>query len=190
MKKYLGIKVVQAEPMTQGQQWAEGHDGVSCCEPGKDREGYKVVYANGYTSWSPKEVFEKSYKEIGEGLTFGEAIEAIKRGFRVSRTGWNGKGMYLKLIQGYPVNGHLNPAIGRHYDDGRTDDDVSAMHNIPEFTPDGSLNVTQGNPGQMLSHIIVKTSGDSQYWGEGYSDYAPWLASQTDILSEDWVIVE
>jgi len=43
---------------------AESHDGISCCEPGKDREGYKVVYEDNYISWSPKDVFEKAYKEI------------------------------------------------------------------------------------------------------------------------------
>lgn len=32
------------------------------------------------------------------GLNFGEALEALKAGKRVSRTGWNGKGMYLWLL--------------------------------------------------------------------------------------------
>lgn len=30
-------------------------------------------------------------------MTFGEAIEALKRGERVTRAGWNGKGMWLAL---------------------------------------------------------------------------------------------
>jgi hypothetical protein len=36
----------------------------------------------------------------------------------------------------------------------------------------------------------MKTAGDSHYHGEGFSDYVPWLASQTDMLSTDWEIVE
>ncbi len=28
-------------------------------------------------------------------MTFGDAIENLKLGFRVSRSGWNGKGMYV-----------------------------------------------------------------------------------------------
>ncbi len=31
-------------------------------------------------------------------LNFGLAIEALKRGERVTRPGWNGKGMYLWLL--------------------------------------------------------------------------------------------
>jgi hypothetical protein len=178
--KYLGVKIVDAEPMTQGQQWAESHNGVSCCLPGEDREGYKVVYEDGYVSWSPKEVFEKAYRPI-TSLTFGLAIEALKQGKKVARTGWNGKGMYLKLQQGYPVNGHLNPAQQKEYCDGSVQgtDDLF-------FTMDACNHL----PGQMLSHIVMKTAGDSQYWGNGYSDYVPWLASQTDMLAEDWMIIE
>lgn len=48
MKKYIGVKLIEAEPMTN-----------------KDKEGYKVVYPDGYVSWSPKEVFEKAYSPCG-----------------------------------------------------------------------------------------------------------------------------
>lgn len=44
MKHYIGVKMVQAEPMEK--------DG---------KAGYKVVYPDGYESWSPKEVFEEAY---------------------------------------------------------------------------------------------------------------------------------
>ncbi len=30
-------------------------------------------------------------------LTIGDAIEALKKGFRVQRAGWNGKGMHVYL---------------------------------------------------------------------------------------------
>lgn len=49
----------------------------------------------GYVSWSPKEVFEKAYRSV-EGLTFGLALEALKKGFKVAREGWNGRGMYIQ----------------------------------------------------------------------------------------------
>lgn len=44
MKHYIGVKHIQAEPMEK--------DG---------KAGYKVVYPDGYESWSPKEVFEEAY---------------------------------------------------------------------------------------------------------------------------------
>ena len=100
-------------------------------------------------------------------MNFSQALESLKLGSKIQREGWNGKGMYLTLVQGYPVNGHLNA------------DSV-------ESEVEGE---TQGKAGQMLSHIVMKTAGDSQFWGAGYSDYVPWLASQTDILAEDWNIL-
>ncbi len=33
---------------------------------GEDKPGYTVVYPDGYTSWSPADVFEKAYIEIGD----------------------------------------------------------------------------------------------------------------------------
>ena len=100
-------------------------------------------------------------------MNFSQALESLKLGSKIQREGWDGKGMYLTLVQGYPVNGHLNAADVDSKVEGKT----------------------QGKAGQMLSHIVMKTAGDSQFWGAGYSDYVPWLASQTDILAEDWNIL-
>ena len=100
-------------------------------------------------------------------MNFSQALESLKLGSKIQREGWNGKGMYLTLVQGYSVNGHLKAAA--------VDSEVEGE--------------TQGKAGQMLSHIVMKTAGDSYYWGEGYSDYVPWLANQTDILAEDWNIL-
>jgi hypothetical protein len=33
-------------------------------------------------------------------LRFGQALDDLKKGKRVARAGWNGKGMYLGLCQG------------------------------------------------------------------------------------------
>ena len=99
--KYLGVKIVDAEPMCE-------FDFLNFSDKGKaivsseyiNREGYKVVYEDGYTSWSPKEVFEKAYRPI-TGLTFGLAIEALKQGKKVARAGWVDRGVYLQLTYGY-----------------------------------------------------------------------------------------
>ena len=39
--------------------------------------------------------------EATTGLTFGEAIDRMKRGLKVSRAGWNGKGMWIRMIDLY-----------------------------------------------------------------------------------------
>lgn len=61
MKKYIGTKTVQATPAVRkgGKVYLPGDEIPKSLEPVED--GYKVVYPNGYESWCPKEVFEKTY---------------------------------------------------------------------------------------------------------------------------------
>ena len=48
-------------------------------------------------------------------MTFGQALEALKAGKRISRAGWNGKGMYLFLVPGMPESEPaLLPCIGMY----------------------------------------------------------------------------
>ena len=68
-----------------------------------DHEGY-LIEEDDYTTWSPKDVFDSSYRFI-DGLTFGLAVEALKRGFKVDRFGWNGRGMFI-----YYVPANMYPA--------------------------------------------------------------------------------
>lgn len=61
MKKYIGTKEVQAEPMNELEAVELGY-ARSNEDNHEWREGYHVVYPDGYHSWSPKNVFEESYK--------------------------------------------------------------------------------------------------------------------------------
>ena len=132
-KTYIGTKEILA--------WEQEKDG---------QPGYAVKYQDGYVSWAPKAVFEEAYR-ASEGdeqaLTFGDAIHFLKRGKKLARAGWNGKGMWLKLV-------HADLA-----------DTVAFQH--AALGP--------------LPWIGVKTAGEH---------FVPWLASQTDVLAEDWQIVE
>lgn len=47
IKAYIGTKIIRAEPKESGAQ-----------------KGYRVVYEDGYESWSPKDVFEAAYVEM------------------------------------------------------------------------------------------------------------------------------
>ena len=151
---FLGVKIIGAEPMTE-------HDfrrskGMTPEENEEDQAGYKVVYEDGYRSWSPKSVFEKAYRPTN-GMNFGLAIEALKMGKKVARDGWNGKGMFI-FIQ--------NETSGP----------------VKEGTPIFS-EIARKNQGILVrAHIIMKAADDSIVVG--------WLASQTDMLSDDWCIVE
>jgi hypothetical protein len=128
MKRYIGTKIVHAEIA------ANPKDGI---------EGYKVVYGDGYESWSPKDVFEEAYRECA-AMTFGLALECLKKRMHVCRAGWNGKGMWLELQ-----------------------------------TPDAHSKMT-------LPYVFLNYPADAQ---NTPGARVPWLASQTDMLAEDWKIV-
>lgn len=61
LKKYIGTKEVSATPAWQIDGTVYPKDGVVPRSMNR-KDGYKVVYEDGYESWSPKDVFEKVYK--------------------------------------------------------------------------------------------------------------------------------
>ena len=62
MKKYIGTKLVQATPaIRKGGKVYLPTDAIPRTMEVAE-EGYKVVYEDGYESYSPKDVFEKAYK--------------------------------------------------------------------------------------------------------------------------------
>lgn len=63
MKEYIGIKIIKAEPMTVDEFNKEIRP---LKYSGEDQRGYKVVYKDGYVRWSPKDVFEESYKPLDD----------------------------------------------------------------------------------------------------------------------------
>lgn len=93
-----------------------------------------------------------------DGLTFGQAIEAMKQGKKVARKGWNGKGMYLWLLPATEVKKEwcLDPRL------------IEAMGERDALPCLGSI--------RMFTATKEVLTG--------------WLASQTDMLSEDWCIVD
>ena len=147
MKTYIGTKIIKAEREDRAD------------ESPSQIEGYRVVYPDGYVSWSPKDVFEDAYRETS-GLTFGLAIEALKLGQKVARAGWNGKDMWLSLscngARRVPYQAFWSPHNAEH-----------------AKQQDGYATV--------LPSITMKTATGEILMG--------WLASQTDMLAEDWSIV-
>jgi len=94
-------------------------------------------------------------------MDFGDAIRALKDGKRVAREGWNGKGMWLSL------SGPLGPR------------DIA----FANFWSTNNIEYARVNGGsaKVLPCITMKTATGEILMG--------WLASQTDMLSEDWDIV-
>lgn len=161
MMNYIGTKIIKAKPMNRQAYNDLRHWQLPTDENGDD-DGYLVEYTNGgqanhegftrYISWSPKAVFEKEYK-IDGALDFSGALKALKQGLKVMRNGWNGKNMFLFLVNGSTFKVNRPPLLGIY--------------------PEG----TEIN---YHAHIDMRTA-DGQI--------VPWLASQTDMLAEDWAIL-
>lgn len=65
MKKYIGTKQIEAEPMTMGEAFEKNlllTDGIEPTEVEKRKTGYHVKDEYGCESWSPAEPFEEAYK--------------------------------------------------------------------------------------------------------------------------------
>ncbi len=63
-KVYIGTKIIRAVPMDKYAFECEKDNVPPSPETRRIEEGYKVTYEDGYKSWSPKEVFERCYREI------------------------------------------------------------------------------------------------------------------------------
>lgn len=169
MQQFIGTKLIQAAPMNRldynilrGWNLPENENG--------DDEGYIVVYLDGgkpnvegfvgYVSWSPKEQFENAYQTSGK-LSFGHAIVALKQGKKVARAGWNGKGMWLSLSCQFSMK-------------------VKAE----SFWSSNNASYARENGGfaTVLPSITMKTATGEILMG--------WLASQSDVLADDWLIVD
>ena len=89
-------------------------------------------------------------------MTFGDALVALKSGHRVARTGWNGKGMWLALSPGSKALPADRFWAG----------------------PNREFAAANGGTADVLPCITMKTADNKVLMG--------WLASQTDMLSDDW----
>lgn len=164
MQTYIGTKMLRAKPMTRGEYNEFRGWGIPSDEDPSDA-GYLVEYLDGgkpnvfgfegYVSWSPADVFERAYRPCA-GMTFGQAIEALKAGKRVAREGWNGKGMFLYYVPAasYPAQRNKFGTMAGVFPD--------------DMVP-------------YCAYIAMKTA---------QNNVVPWLASQTDVLAEDWRVVE
>lgn len=84
-------------------------------------------------------------------MDFGIALNRARKGAKIYREGWNGKGMFVFLVHGDSIKAAVHEAYGDPTKDGY---DVRAF--LMMFT---------------AQHDLV-----------------PWVASQSDILADDWQV--
>lgn len=170
---YIGTKAVLAHLMTK-EEYCDYREWQVPENEDPAEQGYFVEYMDGskpnhpnhvgYVSWSPACVFKDAYQPNG-ALSFSAALEALKVGKKVARSGWNGKGMWLAFVKPY--------------------NDAVKSVGVPCFSyrvfelPEGANGEPKKSP-KLLPYIAMKTVGD---------ELVPWLASQTDVLAEDWIIL-
>lgn len=158
LQQYIGVKMILAKPMTR--QAYNDYRGWELPEDEKhlaNESGYLVEYNDpehsnhpnhkGYISWSPDNVFNEAYR-LTNGMSFGLAIEAVKKGMKVARSGWNGKNIFIALQE----------------------PDENSFMTYPYIYID-STQLDTDNPDAVMNRV-------------------PWLASQTDMLAEDWMVIQ
>ena len=166
MNTYICTKVIHAVPckMVNGCPWPDGlplPEVKDCVDPAdgwisehpKIMDGYLYTDENNnqYTQFMSATDFELMCKPA-DCMAFGDAIEAMKHGERVSRHRWNGTGMYVFLAH------------------------------EPDFVTDADISEFDQQEVEVCDVLVMKTAQNAFQLG--------WLASQADMLAEDWYIVE
>lgn len=145
-----GFEIVESSACVSAENYDETMGRAICMEKIKD----KVWYLLGFLLQTAVHGVKKTETEADRpayGMTFGVAIEAAKKGKRIARKGWNGKGQYVELAKAISYKSPTGAVVNAEHD-------------------------AIGN--QALA--FVGTSGVQMGW----------LASQADMLADDWEIVE
>ena len=111
---------------------------------------------------------------MGEIGSFGQALESLKSGFLITRKGWNGKGMFIFMCPAnqLPIDfvakdiKSLPTGVKQYYAQDLENRSENPEEDTVEFT----------------AYLCMKAADGTIVNG--------WLASQTDMLSDDWMIFE
>ena len=96
-------------------------------------------------------------------MNFGKAIEAMKRGGKVARTGWNGKNMFIVMMPPLKL-----PPFNTQEPGPKVNDRTAKF--IGEDTP-------------LDCQPYIAMYNAQKQWIPG------WVASQSDMLSDDWNVI-
>lgn len=98
-----------------------------------------------------------------QNQNFGQAIEALKQGKRVARQEWNGKGMFIFM----QIPSEIKKEV------------IPNMQSLP----------------QSVKDEFAKRGGDIRYKNQLAMVYPDstiygWVASPSDVLEDDWCILD
>lgn len=172
MKTYIGTKIILAVAMNRQQYNDYRGWSLPADENGED-EGFLVEYLDGgqanhpdhkgYISWSPKEVFENAYKPSGN-MNFGQALEMMKLGKKVARSGWNGANQFVVMMPALYL-----PSFSTQEAGPKVNDRTAKF--IGEDTP-------------LDCQPYCALFNAQEQWVPG------WIPSQGDLFADDWCVCE
>lgn len=127
---------------------------------------------------------EEARETVGTAVqlvSFGKAIEALKQGKRVARSGWNGKGMFIFMQVPSQVDMEIVPK----------------MTSLPQAVKDEFNNryISSENKNNKSDDRLFYNSNSIRYQNQIAIVYPNnniygWVASPSDILEEDWIIMD
>lgn len=106
---------------------------------------------------------------MGKNLNFGQAVEALKQGKMVTRSGWNGRGLFVFM----QVPAEINKEI------------VPKMQSLPQSVKN-EFQRRFDDPNEQIDAIyysnqLALVSTSNMITG--------WAPSTSDSLAEDWEII-
>ena len=106
MQKYVGVKLVEAAPMTRGDYNIMRGWTIPADEDPND-EGYQVVYSSGYVSWCHKDEFEKQNKQLfkQDNRISQEDVDSWIKQLKVEEIEAPGTGAKITVVTATLANG-------------------------------------------------------------------------------------
>ena len=103
-------------------------------------------------------------------VSFGKAIEALKQGKRVQRQGWNGKGLFIFMQVPSQVPQNIVPKM------------TSLPQSVKDEFQRRSLDSSKIYDNIQYKNQLAMVYPDNTIYG--------WVASPSDVLEEDWIILD
>lgn len=127
---------------------------------------YIIKGVNGKFYPCKPDIFEKTYDKTDDSFTmgFGDAIEVLKQGGVIRRSGWNGKG--LMVFKQVPA--HIESDI------------IPKMQSLPQSAKDLI----------MKGKGFIDYTSQCLIYNEDTGRADSWVPSISDVFAEDWEIVE
>ena len=137
-------------------------EGIMTANPGD----YIIKGIKGEIYPCKPDIFEETYfivEENMQSLSFGDAIEVLKQGGAIRRTGWNGKGLFV--IKQVPA--HIESDI------------IPKMQSLPQSAKDLILK----------GKGFIDYTNQCLLYNENTGQADSWVPSIGDVFAEDWEIV-